>query len=63
MEDLYDAKIFENILKELKRRRLLKKHTQLLFDRGILLKKKTIKSAYNVYRTLSIIYSTLIKHN
>ena len=40
MEDLYDAKIFENILKELKRRRLLKKHTQLLFDRGYYSKEK-----------------------
>ena len=50
-----DAKIFENILKELKRRRLLKKHTQLLFDRGYY-SKENYKISINVYRTLSIIF-------
>ena len=50
-----DAKIFENILKELKRRRLLKKHTQLLFNRGYY-SKKNYKISINVYRTLSIIF-------
>ena len=50
-----DARIFEGILKELKRRRLIKKGDIIYFDRGYF-SHKNYQIAINIYRIIPIIF-------
>ena len=51
----HDSKIFDNVLKELKRRRLFKKRTIILFDKGYY-SYKNYRIGLNIYRIIPIIF-------
>lgn len=51
----HDSKIFDNVLKELKRRRLFKKRTIILFDKGYY-SYRNYRIGLNIYKILPVIF-------